>query len=157
MSNLLNWLGDNLWVAWIVVAGLLAAIELLTLDLIFLMLAAGAVAGAGAAILGAGPVISILVAVVFALSMLGVVRPVAIRHLKQGPGVRTGIAALVGKTGVVVEPVHANGGRVKIGGEVWTARPYDDQLTIEAGKTVDVLTIEGVTAYVHESEKPWLS
>jgi len=154
MGNLLQWLGEHLWVAWFVIAGALAAVELLTLDLVFLMLAAGAVTGGLAALIGGGPVLSIAAAVVTAFAMLGAVRPIALRHLKTPPAIRTGVSALIGKTGVVVEQVTANSGMVKIGGEVWTARPYDEHSSIEAGKTVDVLSIEGATAYVHEVEKP---
>ncbi|MEQ4209598.1 NfeD family protein [Actinopolymorpha sp. B17G11] len=157
MSNLLQWLGEHLWVAWVVVAGILAAVELLTLDLVFLMLAAGATAGALAALVGGGPVISIIVSVVTAFAMLGAVRPVALRHLKQTPMIRTGISALVGQTGVVVEQVTTRSGTIKIGGEVWSARPYDEQSSIEPGVTVDVLSIEGATAFVHEAGKPWSS
>lgn len=155
MGNLLAWISEHLWVAWAVLAAALAAVELLTLDLVFLMVAAGAAAGALAALVGGGPVISVVVAIVVAMGMLAAVRPVALRHLKETPTIRTGISALVGKTGVVVEEVNSHGGRVKIGGEVWSARPYDEHSTIEPGKSVDVLTIEGVTAYVHESEQPW--
>ena len=155
MGNLLAWINDHLWVAWTVIAVALAAIELLTLDLLFLMIAAGALAGAVAALVGGGPAISIIVAIVVALGMLAAVRPVALRHLREAPTIRTGISALVGKTGVVVEQVHSHGGRVKIGGEIWSARPYDEHSTIEPGKSVDVFTIEGVTAFVHESEQPW--
>lgn len=157
MGNLLQWIGDHLWLVWVLIAGALAAVELLTLDLVFLMLAAGAAAGALAALVGGGPVISIVVSIVVAFAMLGAVRPVALRHLKQAPSIRTGISALVGETGVVVQKVTTHGGTVKIGGETWTARPYDEQSTIEPGKSVDVLSIQGATAYVHESEKPWMS
>ncbi len=155
MGNLLQWLGEHAWLAWVMAAGVLAAIELLTMNLVFLMLAAGAAAGAVAALAGGGPVIAVVVAIVMSFAMLGVVRPVAMRHLKQGPGIRTGISALVGGTGVVVQRVEPHAGTVKIGGEVWSARPYDEQSVIEPGKTVEVLSIEGATAYVHEAGKPW--
>ncbi|MGW5363942.1 NfeD family protein [Actinopolymorpha pittospori] len=155
MGNLLAWINDHLWVAWTVIAVALATIELLTIDLVFLMLAAGAAAGAITALVGGGPAISIIVAIVVALGMLAAVRPVALRHLREAPMVRMGISALVGKKGLVVEQVHPHGGRVKIEGEIWTARPYDEHSTIEPGKSVDVLSIEGVTAFVHESEQPW--
>ncbi|REF38309.1 NfeD family protein [Thermasporomyces composti] len=155
MSDLLHWLGDHLWVMWAVIAGLLAAVELLTLDLVFLMLAAGAAAGAVAAAVGGGPIISVVVSVVVALGMLAAVRPVALRHLKQGSPIRTGVAALVGQPAVVMQEVSPTSGTVKIHGEIWSARPYDGQSTIEPGKTVEVLSIDGATAYVHETEKPW--
>lgn len=149
-----DWIGEHLWAAWLILAFGLAVVEVLTLDLLFLMLAAGAAAGALAAAVGGGAVISVIVAIVVAVSMLGVVRPVALRHLKQGPSLRTGTAALVGKQAVVVERIDASSGQVKLEGEVWTARPYDSTATIEPGKTVDVFQIDGATAYVHEVDEP---
>jgi membrane protein implicated in regulation of membrane protease activity len=155
MGNLLQWLGEHPWVVWLVAAGLLAAVEVLTLNLVFIMLAAGAAAGGIVALAGGPPLIALVVAVVMSFTMLGLVRPAALRHLQQAPQIRTGISALVGKTGIVLQQVTAHAGTVKIGGEVWSARPYDEQSTIEPGKTVDILSIEGATAYVHETEKPW--
>lgn len=154
MGNLFGWMSDHLWAVWLAVAFGLAALELLTLDLLFLMLAAGAAAGALAALVGGGPVISMIVSIVVAVGMLGAVRPVALRHLKQGPSLRTGTAALVGKQALVVERIDANSGQVKLGGEVWSARPYDSTAVIEPGKTVDVFEIDGATAYVHEVDEP---
>jgi membrane protein implicated in regulation of membrane protease activity len=149
-----DWIGEHLWAAWLILALGLAVIEVLTLDLLFLMLAAGAAAGALTALVGGGGVISAIVSFVVAISMIGVVRPVALRHLKQGPSLRTGTAALVGKQAIVVERIDAQGGRVKLEGEVWSARAYDSTATIEPGKTVDVFQIDGATAYVHEVDEP---
>jgi membrane protein implicated in regulation of membrane protease activity len=80
------------------------------------------------------------------------VRPIAIRHLKQPPLLRTGTAALVGRTALVLEEVSAHNGRVRIGGEEWSARPYDETLVLPAGTTVDVMQIQGVTALVYPRE-----
>lgn len=155
MGDWLSWIADNLWVIWVVGAAVLAGVEVLTLDLTFLMLAAGALAGGVVAAVGIPVGISAVVAVVVAVAMLGAVRPVALRHLKQGPSVRTGIAALVGRKAIVTERVDPHGGRVKIGGEVWSARSFDEHAVIEPGRTVDVISIEGATAFVYESEGPW--
>lgn len=152
--NLFGWLGDHLWVVWAVLALGLAAIEVLTLDLLFLMLAAGAAAGAVAAAVGAGATISIVVASVTALGMLAAVRPTALRHLHQGPKLRIGPKTLEGKQGIVVERVDPTHGQIKIEGELWSARPYDERSTIEPGKTVEVFQIDGATAYVQEADKP---
>lgn len=155
MGEWLRWLGDHLWVVFGVIAVALAAIEVLTLDLVFIMLAAGALAGALAAGITGNAVIAIAASVVVALGMLAAVRPIALRHLKQVPHTKIGVQALVGRKGVVLERVDANGGRVKIGGETWSARAYDDTSVIEPGQTVDIASIDGATAYVYESEGPW--
>jgi membrane protein implicated in regulation of membrane protease activity len=80
--------------------------------------------------------------------LLGVVRPVARRHRRLGPGLRTGSAALVGRQGVAVTAVDDRGGQVRIGGEVWSARLYAPGAAAEAGSTVDILAIDGATALV---------
>ncbi len=79
-----------------------------------------------------------------------VVRPSVVKRLHAGPQLVLGHDALVGKQGVVVEEVSAQGGLVKIGGEIWTARPYDEEAVIAAGARVDILEIKGATAMVHQ-------
>jgi len=147
-----SWVGDNAWLAWLAVAIVLGIVEVTTLDLVFIMLAAGAVGGALVSLVGAGLVLQVLVALITAVAMLGVVRPVALRHLHQPHATRTGVAALVGAKAVVLERVDSQTGRVRLGGEVWSARAYDPGSVIEAGCTVDVAQIEGATAVVYESE-----
>jgi membrane protein implicated in regulation of membrane protease activity len=110
-------------------------------------LAAGA---AGAA--GLGVPAEFAAFAVVAVAGLGVVRPVAMRHIKKPPPLRTGVAALVGRTAIVVQEVTGHSGRVRIGGEEWSSRAYDEDLVIPVGAKVDVLQIEGVTALVYPRE-----
>jgi membrane protein implicated in regulation of membrane protease activity len=79
-----------------------------------------------------------------------VLRPIARRHLHTPAKLRTGTAALVGAKAVVLQRVDADGGQVKIGGEIWTARAYDDDDVLEPGTRCEVLKIEGATALVSE-------
>jgi len=147
-----DWVGDNAWAAWLLLAALLGVAEVATLDLLFAMLAAGAVAGAVASAVGAPFVLSLVVALVVSVAMLGLARPVALRHLRAStPETRTGVAALVGRQALVLERVDQHSGQVKLGGEVWSARTYDPQSAIEVGTTVDVVQIDGATAVVFES------
>src|ERR1700691_1862110 len=83
---------------------------------------------------------------------LGLVRPIAMRHIKQPPLLRTGTAALVGRTAIVLEEVTEHTGRIRIGGEEWSSRPYDESLVIPVGAKVDVMQIEGATALVYPRE-----
>ncbi len=149
---MLEWFTDNQWVFWLGLAFVLGTVETMTLDLVFLMLAGGAVAGAVAAAVGAPVLLAAIVAIVFSAALLGVVRPVAMRHLRQPLGTRTGVAALVGKRAVVLERVDGRSGRVKLAGETWSARAYSADQVMEAGETVDVIEIEGATALVYPSE-----
>lgn len=118
------------------------------------MLAAGAVSGAGASILGLSFVAQLLIAIGVSVVMLGVVRPIAKRHLRVPTSVRTGAAALVGQSALVLEQVDGDGGRIKLGGEVWTARSFDGRTVIEPGRSVDVMEIDGATALVFPGDEP---
>lgn len=145
-------LGGYDWAAWIGLAVVFGLVEVTTLDLTFAMLAAGALAGAATGLVTDNLVVQALVAIVVAVAMLGVVRPVALRHLRTPLAIRTGTAALVGAQGLVIEAVTAHSGRVKVKGEVWSARTYDPHGQIEAGRNVEVVQIDGATMVVYESE-----
>jgi membrane protein implicated in regulation of membrane protease activity len=142
------------WVWWVIVSAALIGIEVLTLDLVFAMFAGGALAGAAVAgldqatELSLGVPLQIGVAVVVAVALLATVRPIALRHLRQPAAIRTGVAALEGAKATVLERVDGNGGRVKLAGEIWSARSYDGQSAFDPGQSVDVIKIEGATALV---------
>jgi membrane protein implicated in regulation of membrane protease activity len=143
-----EWLED--WQAWLGLAILLGALELFSLDLVLLMLAGGAALGMLAALLGLPGVAQVLIALAGSVAALALVRPGVVKRLHSGPTLVLGHDALVGRTGLVIERVSAQGGQVRIGGDVWTARPYDEDLVIEPGATVDIFAIKGATALVHE-------
>jgi membrane protein implicated in regulation of membrane protease activity len=140
------------WYWWVAAALGLAVVEIATLDLIFIMLAVGSLAGAVVSAVGGPLVLQVVVAGAVAVLMLALVRPVALRHLRQPAGLRTGVAALEGATAVVVERVDAHDGRVKLKGELWSARSYDPDRVIEPGTVVDVVRIDGATAVVLATE-----
>jgi len=139
------------WVVWAIVAVALALGELATPGLFFLGPVALAAIPAGiAALVGAPAWLQLIVFILGALASLGVLRPVARAHLQMPVLLRTGTAALVGARAVVLEQVDRNGGRVRIGGEEWSARAYMDDQVLEAGAHVEVAKIEGATALVYE-------
>ena len=140
------------WVAWLGLAVVLGIVEVTTLDLVFAMLSVGALAGAVTGMVTDVFLVQVLVALAVSVAMLAVVRPIALRHLRTPHAIRTGVAALVGEKGLVLEPVDARDGRVKIKGEIWSARSFDPNSTIEAGRPVEVVQIDGATAVVYESE-----
>ncbi len=131
------------WLVWLVIALVLGAAETLTatLDLVLVAVAAG--------MFGAFALSAVLLVLV--------VRPVARRQLVQGPPVRDNVAALVGCEAVALTEVTRSSGLVRLRGEEWTARPYDADLVIPKGATVDVLAIDGATALVYPQEEPWPS
>ena len=142
---------DWLWAVWLGVALLLGVLELFSLDLILLMLATGAVAGMGVSLIpGAGVPLQILAAVATSIAMLAFVRPNVVKKLHSGPDLKQGHEALIGEEGFTVAEITAQGGQMKIAGEIWTARPYDDTAVIPVGAKVRVYEIRGATAYVDE-------
>jgi membrane protein implicated in regulation of membrane protease activity len=124
----------------------------MTTTLAFGLIAVGAVVAGVVGVAGAGLPFQLIAFAVASAAGLGVVRPIAVRHIKQPPLLRTGTSALVGRSAKVVEEVTDDGGKVRIGGELWSARPYDESQAIPVGSTVDVFAIEGATALVHPRE-----
>ncbi|MGW1074213.1 NfeD family protein [Streptomyces sp. NPDC002537] len=136
------------WAWWLVAAVGLGIPLVVTALPEFGMLAAGAVAAAVTSRLGAGAVTQFVVFAVVSVALIAVVRPVANRHRRQRPALETGVDALKGRQAVVLERVDGNGGRIKLAGEIWSARSYDADRSYEAGQQVDVVEIDGATAVV---------
>lgn len=146
----MDWLADNLWAGWLTLAIALGAAELASLDLVLLMLAVGAIVGAVSAGVGLPFVLQILLAGGASVAMLALVRPNVVKRLHSGPELQLGHGKLVGRQAMVTEDVTSlSPGRVKLAGEIWSAEPYDESLTIKAGETVEVLAMKGATVYVH--------
>ncbi|MCH1866787.1 NfeD family protein [Nocardioides sp. CFH 31398] len=138
------------WQAWLGLGALLAIAEVLGTELILLMLAVGAMAGMVAALAGLGVELQVISAALVSVAMLALVRPSVLKRLHQGPELRHGHTRLVGSRALVTEEITATApGRVKLDGEIWSAAPYDEHLTIAPGETVEVFEIRGATAYVH--------
>jgi len=140
------------WIVWLILAAVLGVAELVTVTLTLGLLAVAAAVAAVVGAAGAPVPFQIVAFVVTAGAGLGLVRPIAVRHLKQPPSLRTGTAALVGRSALVQQEVSGHHGRVRIGGEEWSARAYDETLVIPVGATVDVIKIEGATALVYPRE-----
>lgn len=138
------------WVLWMLAAAVLAAGEVATLGFFLGPIALAAVLASVVALVGVGVELQVAVFIFGSVASLLIVRPIARRHLHTPARIRTGTAALVGSRAVTLERVDGDGGKVKLGGEVWTARSYDEDAVIEGGKRVEVLKIEGATALVSE-------
>ena len=141
-------------IVWVVLAAVLGVAEIVTLTASLGLLAVAARAAAGAAALGLGPFAQFAIFAAVSIALLAGVRPLVKRQLRPryGPQHRFGVAALVGRQARVVQEVTGHAGRVRIGGEEWSARAYDETLVIPAGATVDVIEIEGATALVYPRE-----
>jgi membrane protein implicated in regulation of membrane protease activity len=140
------------WIVWLIVAAVLGVAELATTTFALGLIAVAACVAAAVAAAHLGLAFQLLAFVLAALAGLGFVLPVARRHIKQPPLLKTGPAALVGRSAQVLEEVNGHTGRVRIAGEVWSARSYDETLVIPVGHLVDVMQIEGATALVYPRE-----
>ena len=146
----MDWFREHAWETWMALAILLGVAELFSLDLILLMLAVGALVGVVTALVGLPVAVQILGAVAGSVAMLAVVRPSVVKRLHSGPTLLQGHDKLLGKTAVVVTEVSREAGQVRIDGELWSARPYDDDVVIAPGARVDIFEIRGATAVVHQ-------
>ncbi|WP_068264956.1 NfeD family protein [Janibacter limosus] len=145
----MEWIGDNLWLAWLVLALILIAIEAATVDFVFVMLFGGALVGAAAAAVGAPVMLQVIAAVVVALLLIGVVRPIIKRQFTNPEdSADIGSGALTGRMARVLETVTETDGRVRLAGETWSARVPDGAPECEPGAEVRVLSIDGATAVV---------
>jgi membrane protein implicated in regulation of membrane protease activity len=136
---------------WAIAAVLLSVGEIFTPGMFFLgPVALAAVAAALVALIGLGVAAQLLVFIGGSIASVAFLRPIARRHLHMPAALRTGTAALEGTKAVVLQRVDVHGGRVRIGGEEWSARAYMEDQVLEPGTRVEVVKIEGATALVYE-------
>lgn len=141
--------GMPAWLIWLIAAGLLGAAEIFTLDLVLLMFGGAALATAGVALLGGPVLLQLITFIVAALGLLVLVRPVAARHLtERNPKQIDGAQVFVGRIGTVTEAVDEHRGRIKIGGDEWSAVAQTSLEQFDVGTQVRVMSIRGATAVV---------
>jgi membrane protein implicated in regulation of membrane protease activity len=144
----MEWLTANGWVVWLIVAGLLAFAETMTGDFTLLMLAGGALIGAGVAAFVPGLLwLQIVLALVAAVALLLLLRPTLLERVRSLPGYRSSLDKMVGSPGTAISEVTAAGGEVKVAGEVWSARAVEG--SIPAGTEIEVYQIDGAVAVVY--------
>jgi membrane protein implicated in regulation of membrane protease activity len=138
------------WVFWLIAAVVFGVGEIATVGFFLAPFAGGALVAALIAAIGAGTALSWVAFLVVSVVLLAALRPIARRQRRQPPALRSGTAALIGKTGMVVERISNDEGVgcVRIDGETWTARAYDEDVVIEAGERVHIMEIRGATALV---------
>jgi membrane protein implicated in regulation of membrane protease activity len=151
----MDWIRDHAAETWLLGALVLVCLEMLSGDLILAMLAGGAASGMVVALFDGSFLAQMLVGLGVAVGLMAFLRPSIVHRLHAGPTLVSGSPGLVGQRALVLEPVsHRAPGRVKIGGDVWTAQPFDEDDQIEEGVAVDVVSIKGATAYVVRQQPP---
>jgi membrane protein implicated in regulation of membrane protease activity len=140
----------DLWVIWLVATLLFGVGEMHARGFVLAPLALGALVAAGASLAGLSAALSVLVFLALSIGILRSLRPLALRHQRRPMTLRTGAAALVGERAVVINRIANDEGvgSVRIDGELWTARSFDDGVVIGAGEVVEVVAIRGATALV---------
>lgn len=140
-----------MWILWLVAAALLGIGEMHQGGFYLAPFALGAALAAAVSLLGVSALLAVLVFVLGSAIVVGTLRPIARRHRRLPPAIRTGAAALVGRRATVLERIANDEGvgcvRIE-GGEVWTARSYDEDEVIDVGERVEVVEIRGATALV---------
>jgi membrane protein implicated in regulation of membrane protease activity len=149
-ENLTDWLGDNGWAIWLSLAFLLGVAEILSLDLVLIMLAVGALAGAGLAVIAPGLWwLQVLAAAFVAVAMLLLLRPTLLKRVRNMPGYRSSTAKMVGSSGVAMSQIDQHGGEIKVDGQSWSARPFSSDVVFEKGVEIEVYEIYGAIAVVY--------
>ena len=152
----MNWLTNHDWLAWLGIALALTAIEVASVDFVFLMLAGGALVGAFVAALGFNVYVQTVAAVLSSVILLFVVRPMLKRRFTVPLGIhRIGVAGQIGRSALVLETVTTLDGRIRLGGEIWSARLSPGTAQCLPGQEVQVVAIEGATAIVTQSSAPY--
>lgn len=148
----MDWIRDHMWESWLIAGVLLGVVEMISLDLIFAMLAVGCVVGMITAIVGLAGPLQILLAMGSAVGLLAFLRPNLVKALHGGADLQIGPAALIGRPVQVLTTLAPGvSGRVKIGGDEWTAMAYDEFDELEPGERAEVVEIRGATAYVRRA------
>jgi membrane protein implicated in regulation of membrane protease activity len=138
------------WIVWVVVACVLGVGEMHQGGFYLAPFAAGAALAAVVGLLGVGFALSAVLFLATSGVVFATLRPVAQRHRRLPPSIRTGAAALIGRKATVIERIANDEGVgcVKIDGEVWTARSFDEDQVFDPGERVEVVEIRGATALV---------
>ena len=140
------------WLLWLIAAGLFGVGEMVSLDLVLLMFAGGALGGMGVALLGGSVPFQLLAFIGVAGVLLFVVRPVAKRHLTDGTPLQLdGVDTLIGRTARVTKVVDSVGGRIRVGADEWTARSQHGGEVFPVGHTVRIMQVDGATAVVGDA------
>ncbi len=140
------------WLLWLIAAGLFAAGEVVSLDLVLLMFAGGALGGMTVALLGGATVLQMVAFIAVSGVLLALVRPIAQKHLTdRTPLQLDGVDTLIGRTARVTRDVDADGGRIRMGADEWTARSQHRGETFTVGATVRILQVDGATAIVGDA------
>jgi membrane protein implicated in regulation of membrane protease activity len=154
-QNLTDWLGDNLWALWLTLAVLLGVAEIISLDFVLIMVAIGALAGAGVAVVAPDLWwLQILVAVGVSVGMVALARPTLLARVRRMPGYRSSLQKMVGSSGVATREVTPDSGEIKVDGQTWSARSYGPETVIDQGTEIEVYEIDGAIAVVYPKHGP---
>jgi membrane protein implicated in regulation of membrane protease activity len=140
------------WLLWLIAAGLFAAGEIVSLDLVLLMFAGGALGGVAVALLGGATVLQMVAFIAISGVLLALVRPIATKHLTQRTPLQLdGVDNLIGRTAKVTREIDFSGGRIRMGADEWTARTQHSGEAFAVGDTVRILQVDGATAVVGDA------
>jgi membrane protein implicated in regulation of membrane protease activity len=140
------------WLLWLIAAGLFAAGEIVSLNLVLLMFAGGALGGMAVALVGGSTVLQIVAFIVISGVLVALVRPLAQRHLtERTPLQLDGVDSLIGRTAKVTREIDSSSGRIRLGADEWSARTQHSGESFAVGATVRIMQVDGATAVVGDA------
>ena len=140
------------WLLWLIAAGLFAAGEIVSLDLVLLMFAGGALGGMAVALVGGATVLQMVAFIAISGVLLALVRPIATKHLtNRTPLQLDGVDNLIGRTAKVTREIDFDGGRIRMGADEWSARTQHSGESFAVGDVVRILQVDGATAVVGDA------
>jgi membrane protein implicated in regulation of membrane protease activity len=140
------------WLLWLIAAGLFAAGEIVSLDLVLLMFAGGALGGMAVALIGGATVLQMVAFIAISGVLLALVRPIATKHLTQRTPLQLdGVDNLIGRTAKVTREIDSSSGRIRMGADEWSARTQHSGESFAVGDTVRILQVDGATAVVGDA------
>lgn len=151
---MVEWVLENFWAFWLIMMLLLISVQVVTGEMTFLLISAGALTGIVADVLGAPIYVQFIIVTVIAIASLIWLRSFDTKRRDNDTGPSPwSVNRYVGRVGQVTEEVSSNEGRVRIGEEIWSARTYA-QRPIPAEAPVVIQQIEGAIVWVAPTSEP---
>ncbi len=138
---------------WLIILVLLIAIEIFTLGLTTIWFAGGALVAAIVAAVGGPTWLQIVVFLVVSCILLFFTRPIAVKYFNKDR-VKTNVESLIGQQAIVISEINnlQGIGQVAVGGQEWSARSVQDDITLPVGSVVIVRSVSGVKLMVEEKQ-----
>lgn len=144
-----------MWQMWLIIAGVCFIIEILTTGFLMFWFSIGALITALVSIFTDNLIVQTSVFIVSSTALIFATKPFVKKFANNQNSVKTNAFSIIGKTAIVTDNINSleATGQIKVGGEVWSAASFQENLNIEKGTEVEILDIQGVKAIVSPIRK----